>query len=76
MKEIMHVEDAFPVKDVGVIVSGGNPIFESMTTAEIKSLVGSKVRIAADSKGSFEVKDIAVSESLLGQKLSVTMNGR
>ena len=76
MKEIMHVEDAFSVKDIGVIVSGRNPIFESMTTAEIKFLVGSKVRIAEDSKESFEVKDVVVSESFLGKKnVSIALAG-
>ncbi|PHS29642.1 MAG: hypothetical protein COA95_11580 [Methylophaga sp.] len=73
MKEIMHVEDAFSVKDIGVIVSGRNPIFESMTTAEIKFLVGSRVRIAEDS---FEVKDVVVSESFLGKKnVSIALAG-
>lgn len=66
----MIVEDSFLTKEAGLVVSGINEQFNSMDEEEIKQLIGDKVRIVIKEGQEIDadVKDIAISESLIGKK--------
>jgi hypothetical protein len=67
MKQIMVVEDSFSTKEVGVIVSGVNPKFDTLEPTDIKRLIGGKIKVVT-------TEDIAISESLVGEKcISIAM---
>lgn len=70
MKEIMTIEDSFSTKEAGVIVSGVNPDFDSLDQTAIKKIIGGKVRVVAidGSEINAPVRDIAISESIVGRK--------
>ena len=76
MKRIMVVEDSFSTKNAGVIISGVNPEFDFLDSAEIKRLIGTKIKvvIAEGFELDVDVKEIAISESLVGKKnISIAM---
>lgn len=70
MKQIMIIEDSFSTKEAGVIISGINPEFDSFDSMEIKQLIGERVRVVVLSGQEFDasVRDVAISESLVGKK--------
>lgn len=70
MKQVITVEDSFSTDKAGLIVSGVNSEFDPMSTEDIKSSVGSKVRVVTTNGDEFEagVLDLSVSESLVGKK--------
>ena len=70
MKQIMTIEDSFSTKEAGVIISGVNSDFDSLDLMKIKQLIGDKVRVVGQNGHELyaDVKDIAISESLVGKK--------
>jgi hypothetical protein len=68
--EIMIIEDSFLLPGKGAVVSGVNPLLDCEGGERIKALVGGRVRIAHAGGDDvvFEVKDVGVSESLVGRK--------
>lgn len=70
MKPIMSVEDSFSTKDTGIVVSGVNSDFDSLDPAEIKQLIGDRIRVVMQEDLEFDanVRDIAISESIVGKK--------
>lgn len=70
MLEIMAIEDSFLLAGKGSVVSGVNAKLDGESSGRIRELIGNRVRIfSADGGGlDFEVKDIGVSESLVGKK--------
>jgi hypothetical protein len=74
MNQIMVVEDSFSTKEAGVIVSGVNPEFDTLDPTEIKRLIGAKIKVvmAEGLEIDVNVKEIAISESLVGNK-SITI---
>jgi hypothetical protein len=70
MTEIMTIEDSFLLPEKGVVVSGINLLLDCENGERIRALIGGQVRIAhAGEDGAvFEVKDVGISESLVGKK--------
>lgn len=70
MTEIMTIEDAFILPGKGVVISGVNSLLDSESAEWIKALIGSRVRVAhaGGHDATFKVKDVGISESLLGSK--------
>lgn len=70
MKKIMSVEDSFSTKEAEIIISGVNSEFDSVDPAEIKQLIGDKIRLVMQEGLEFDVnvRDIAISESIVGKK--------
>ncbi|WP_448102747.1 hypothetical protein [Luteibacter jiangsuensis] len=70
MIEIMTIEDSFILSGKGAVVSGVNPSLDSEGSERVKSMVGRRVRITNVGCDDvvFEVKDVGISESLVGKK--------
>ena len=77
MTEIMKIEDSFLLLNVGLVVSGINPLLDHLSSEAIKVKIGKRVRIALKNGGNIdcEVRDVAVSNSLVGKKnISVVLD--
>ena len=69
MKEVMNILDKFKIRDIGVVISGVNPEFDTLAKEKIKKLIGKSIiiRKPSGSETKVTVKGVDVAHSLLGK---------
>jgi len=67
----MKIEDSFLIEEIGLIVSGINYQVDALSKDEVKSEIGTKVRIVLPGGKEVvdaNVREVLISDSLIGKK--------
>ncbi len=78
MHEVMLIIDKFMLPDLGVVISGVNPNFDTLEKEKIEKLIGKSIVIRKPngSEATVKVKGVDVASSLLGKKnISIQLGG-
>ena len=69
MKEVMNILDTCKISNIGVVISGVNPEFDTLTKEQIEKLIGKSIiiRKPSGSETKVKVKGVDVAHSLLGK---------